>query len=100
MGNRVILPVLNNPAKANDVVYGKQIVNAEAKPVTGRLNTSQVYVEWDGGSKWLPLEIEISNGVARLVFSDTSVFGDAVPEHVSSGVTFSSSSGVGISGTR
>lgn len=121
----VELPTLENPGTANDLAEGMELIDAEGNKVTGTVPVeSALKFPMDGTNSNYEI-IKNNNGYALLVFGqnkaflykpDTSsllntagitipqdemyyLFGDAKPEDVVAGKSFTSENGVWIEGT-
>lgn len=106
----VTLPVLTNAGTADDLVNGKQFIDQSGNLVTGTMkNLSGVYVSnptlsidnYEG-----ELIVNLNNSQTGYAPKNTwfglnwDFIGDAKPEDVREGVTFTSKSGVKIDGTH
>lgn len=113
----VTLPELKDPGTAEDLLYGKQLIDADGKIVNGTMdfvtpeNTSfylpatNIEEYEDAYGKRAMMSIQLPN---RLTFEAGSTarmqsnllnFGNAKPEDVIDGATFTSAEGLNVSGT-
>lgn len=106
----VELPELDNPGTAGDVALGKQFIDGNGSVIEGTLEekyvlqiSDQVSVETDDGTIELVAPVQtdciIRKGKYSRLIARASAFGDALPEQVTKGTTFTSAYGVNIEGT-
>ena len=93
----VELPELTNPAGENDVRDGMQYIGADGTRKYGRLYMDEV-VTADWGAV-CPVEVQYDSDDRWLVMTDMTKLGDAEPEDVAEGKTFTSKSGSFQTGT-
>lgn len=119
------LPELTNPAQAYDLAYGKELIDADGNVVTGTLGewtegnkvfgtgevslfSSPGVTEFAVGAVYSPNNIG-NNTVGCILrpgavvvprYIPTSLFGDATPDQVMKGVTFTSEAGLLVEGTH
>lgn len=116
-GGGVQLPELTNPGTAGDLANGKQLIGADGSVVTGNVwnpgnlvfdeePTTIEYRVADTGQKFFDTQSPeiglkaILNANARVTgYIPAETFGNAKPENVSQGVTFTSENGLKIEGT-
>ena len=114
----VTLPELNNPGYAEDLLYGKQLIDADGKIVNGTMdfitpeNTSfylpatniEEYEDAYGKrammSIRLPNRLAFEAGSTARMQSNLTNFGDAVASDVTKGKTFTSANGYMVTGTK
>ena len=110
-GGGVTLPTLTNPGSASDLAEGKELINAYGAKVTGTLPTvtegnEESYngsVEKNGNNIEMYANIDSDvllkkNSSIRIATSSNN-FGNATASQVAKGVTFTSASGLKITGT-
>lgn len=115
-GGGTVLPTLTNPATSADMAEGKQLIDGSGKVVTGSVRAftldddGEVYLERNGIehfpsegyiSPWCELEedVLIRKSVWVYINIPLSDYGNATPEDVRAGVTFTSENGLAIEGT-
>ncbi len=109
-GSGAVLPELTNPASAWDIVVGKQAIDGEGNVIEGVVNV----VDGDISSGdcalfqsengiWMECGMEedvlIRAGLNFALYRPASDFGDAAPEDVTAGKTFTSAAGLAVVGT-
>lgn len=114
----VTLPELNNPGSAEDLVWGKEMIDADGNVVTGKfellptefaenafLDAPNVGVREANGSKWIYFTTYLAGRIGYeaeapiQMEAATAKFGNAKPEDVIDGATFTSAEGLNESGT-
>ena len=112
----ISLPELTNPAAASDVCETKEFINANGEKVTGNvIETSSPLPIYNNGNGYIsyrvndthlitqvtPLSSMLLRGLkgSLISYKPLSDFGDALPEDVAAGKTFSSANGLKITGT-
>lgn len=113
-GGGTVLPTLTNAGTASDLAQGKELIDASGKVVTGSLEVApyETYfpvkgMGYDGDKKELytgfypdrNLILEKDMSYGNIIPVDEGWFGTATPADVASGKTFTSGSGVKVSGT-
>ena len=108
------LPELTNPGTAGDLASGKQLIDADGNVVEGNVQviSDEYYVEAGGwgrdndrkeiNSSYYPdKDIIVKEGAQFTILTplDEYIFGNAKPEDVAQGVTFTSSAGAKLEGT-
>ena len=114
----IALPTLSNPGSAEDLLYGKQLIDADGKIVNGTMecitpeNTSfylpvtniEEYEDAYGKrammSIQLPHRLAFEAGSTARMQSNLTNFGDAVASDVTKGKTFTSANGYMVTGTK
>lgn len=111
-GGGTVLPTLTNPATATDMAEGKQLIDANGNVVTGSVETvagdyhspiddnNEIY--WDdaiGMHHTFQKDVLFRQGARVVAWVDPELFGNANPEDVRAGVTFTSENGLVIEGT-
>ena len=113
-GGGTVLPTLTNAGTASDLAQGKELIDASGNVVTGSLEVApyETYFQVEGmgydndkkeiytgfyPDRNLILEKDMSYG--NIIPVDEGGFGTATPADVASGKTFTSGSGVKVSGT-
>lgn len=119
-GGDVELPELENPATAADIVAGKEAIDGDGNVIVGTVHAEEgeyygndcdvyenVLSDDDDGDKHVvglehyPQEdVLIRAGSSMILSSPTEAFGDAAPEDVAAGKTFTSAAGCRRVGTR
>ena len=104
------LPALSNPGSASDLAQGKQLIGADGSVVKGNLlnNTDEYARRYTGfyeDSTYLSPKFVVDNDIILRagisVYADVprADYGNAKPEDVAQGVTFTSKEGVKLEGT-
>lgn len=114
----VVLPAISNQGSAEDLLYGKQLIDADGKIVNGTMecitaeNTSFILpssnaVEYEDAygkrimmSMQLPRRLAFDTGSTVRMQSNLTNFGDAVASDVTKGKTFTSANGYMVTGTK
>ena len=109
-GGGTVLPTLTNAGTASDLVQGKQLIDASGNVVTGSLtdHAGSYFKDCegfdaDGGviSPYFTVDDDIVLRSGTIIYVDVykSEYGNAKPEDVRAGVTFTSENGIAIEGT-
>lgn len=112
-GGGTVLPTLTNPGTASDLAQGKQLIGADGNVVNGSVETimsSYNSVPTDGNDDlgWdeatsvvhtFRKDMLFKQGSRLMIWIEDSNFGDAKPEDVAKGKTFTSASGLKRTGT-
>lgn len=110
-GTGMVLPELDNPGAAGDLVQGKELIDANGQKVTGTLPTTQALVVPElSDEATLTVSNEklvVSDGVEKTVVEnafvvsvDATPLGDATEADVVAGKIFTSKNGMGKVGTH
>lgn len=109
-GGGAVLPELTNPASAWDIVIGKQAIDGEGNVIDGVINVEDddissgdcALFQSENGI-WMECGMEedvlIRAGLNFALCRPASDFGDAAPEDVTAGKTFTSAAGLAVVGT-
>lgn len=110
-GGGVSLPILNNPGIGNDLAKNKELIDSNGNIVLGTLkeildnfsiHDNVQVVEDEGYLKLYALILEdmiLRNGCYSELNVNMNEFGNALPEDVAEGKTFTSTSGLLVEGT-
>lgn len=117
----VTLPTLTNPASASDMAYGKQLIDSSGNVVTGNIQTNEpaegtggfaaitdpaIFLSYPGSGPTLNIsakvgrDILLRNGSRVVTRAPLTEFGDARPEDVVAGKTFTSAEGFVVEGAH
>lgn len=109
-GGGTVLPTLTNPATASDLAEGKELIDGSGNVVTGSVPVydEELICEFDDTysdgsvislSAILGADSLIRNNTTIWIDAPSAVFGNATPEDVRAGVTFTSENGLTVKGT-
>ena len=108
-GGGTVLPALTNPGSAEDLALGKQLIGADGKAVTGTVdeytgNYYRDYTSIEFDDDWfvysvVDTDVLLRKGTVISTGLPQDIFGNAFPENVLEGRTFTSHRGIKQEGT-